>query len=50
MTPFTGNPTAAIEYARRANRDQLLRGEGRRRVRELRSVARLRGRGVAWLR
>lgn len=49
MTPFTGNPTAAIEYARRANRDQLIRVEGRRRVRALRSVARLRGRGVVRL-
>ena len=50
MTPFTGNPTAAVEYARRANHDQLLRVEGRRRARELRTVVRLRGRGMAWLR
>jgi len=49
MTPLTGNPTAAVEYARRANHDQLLRIEGRRRARELRSVVRLRRQGGARL-
>ena len=32
MTPFTGNSTAAVEYARRTNHDHLLRVEGRRRA------------------
>ena len=50
MTLFTGNPTAAVEYARRANHDQLLRVEGWRRARELRSALRLRRHGVAWVR
>ena len=50
MNPLTGNPTAAVDYARRANPDELLRVESRRRVRELRSAVRLRRNGGARLR
>ncbi len=39
MTPLTGNPAAAVAYARRANHDQVRRADERRRARELRGVA-----------